>query len=281
VKKFISTWLNFTAGERKGIIVFAIICAIAITARWWFPTPHYSNKITADSLQHIAQLLEPKKDIKLTVDSILEPFSAVSADSSTWVKAGLTPMQARTITRYLTKGGRIKDTSDLWKLYFMDTLLYNRLKQCVIFQIDKQFDESKKERHSIQKPIDKIDLNLADSSQLVSIHGIGPVFASRIIRYRKLLGGFVNVKQLNEVFGLANYLTPSLIDQFIIKDKTINYLDINKATFIELMRHPYIGKALAKEITKMRKSKVLVQDDLENIMTPETFNKLKSYIVFN
>ena len=34
-----------------------------------------------------------------------------------------------------------------------------------------------------------LDLNRADSADLLPLPGIGPVFASRIIRYRDLLGG--------------------------------------------------------------------------------------------
>ncbi len=48
-----------------------------------------------------------------------------------------------------------------------------------------------------------VDLNSCDTSDLAALPGIGPVLSVRIIRYRKLLGGFASVEQLKEVYGLS------------------------------------------------------------------------------
>lgn len=49
----------------------------------------------------------------------------------------------------------------------------------------------------------KIELNQADSAELVKLYGIGPVLSKRIIRYRTSLGGkFHSVEQLRNVYGL-------------------------------------------------------------------------------
>ena len=47
-----------------------------------------------------------------------------------------------------------------------------------------------------------IDINTADSTAWVALNGIGPGFAKRIITYREKLGGFYQVDQLKEVYGL-------------------------------------------------------------------------------
>lgn len=52
--------------------------------------------------------------------------------------------------------------------------------------------------------IRKIELNRADSSDLVSLYGIGPILSKRIVKYRKSLGGkFHSVEQLKNVYGLS------------------------------------------------------------------------------
>ena len=48
-----------------------------------------------------------------------------------------------------------------------------------------------------------IELNLADSALLETLPGIGPAFAGRIIRYRRILGGFRSPGQLREVYGMT------------------------------------------------------------------------------
>lgn len=47
-----------------------------------------------------------------------------------------------------------------------------------------------------------IDLNSADTLLLQRVPGIGPAFARRIVRYRKRLGGYYVVEQLQEVYGM-------------------------------------------------------------------------------
>ena len=46
-----------------------------------------------------------------------------------------------------------------------------------------------------------MDLNTADSTTLMALKGIGPVFSVRIVKYRELLGGYYETAQLQEVYG--------------------------------------------------------------------------------
>ncbi len=50
----------------------------------------------------------------------------------------------------------------------------------------------------------KFDLNTADSTQLRSVSGIGATLASRIIRFRKRIGGFQNTEQLLQITGIRD-----------------------------------------------------------------------------
>jgi len=49
----------------------------------------------------------------------------------------------------------------------------------------------------------RIDINRADTAELIKLPGIGKVYAGRIIAYRKTLGGFTNVEQLKEIKGIG------------------------------------------------------------------------------
>jgi len=97
-----------------------------------------------------------------------------------------------------------------------------------------------------------IDINRADSAGLLPLPGIGPVFAGRIIKYRKLLGGFVSVDQLNEVYGLAGE-TVNLITPYIHVDSScIQKLRLNSASFRELLKHPYLSFEDVKSLIRFR-----------------------------
>ena len=52
-------------------------------------------------------------------------------------------------------------------------------------------------------------INAADTTGFKSLKGIGSYYSSKIVKYRKALGGFTSVEQLKEVYGIL----PEVIDQ--------------------------------------------------------------------
>lgn len=48
----------------------------------------------------------------------------------------------------------------------------------------------------------QIELNGADTTELMTVKGIGPTFARRIVKYRKLIGGFQSKEELLKVYGI-------------------------------------------------------------------------------
>lgn len=58
----------------------------------------------------------------------------------------------------------------------------------------------------------KVNLNIANQSQLEELPGVGPVLAQRIIEYRQKKGGFTSVRQLMEVEGIGQKKYGSLKD---------------------------------------------------------------------
>ena len=102
------------------------------------------------------------------------------------------------------------------------------------------------------RPLSKIDLNASDSSELVKLPGIGPVYAARIIRYREKLGGYSDIAQLMEIDGLPD----SLMEWFVISDTIpVRKININTSTLAELRRHPYIDFYQARAIVEFRRDR--------------------------
>ena len=97
-----------------------------------------------------------------------------------------------------------------------------------------------------------IDINRADSAQLLPLPGIGPVFASRLIKYRDLLGGYASVDQLKEVYGISLETIDRITDRIVIDTSVLIKLDLNSATFRELLRHPYLEYEDVKAMVNYR-----------------------------
>jgi len=65
--------------------------------------------------------------------------------------------------------------------------------------------------------IGKIDLNAADKNLLVSVPGIGPKLAQKIIDYRMTQGSFEDLEGLKNIKGITTYKYEKIKDSFIIK----------------------------------------------------------------
>jgi DNA uptake protein ComE-like DNA-binding protein len=134
-------------------------------------------------------------------------------------------------------------------------------------------------RHPMEHPI---EINSADSAGLLPLSGIGPVLAGRIIKYRNMLGGYVDKSQLAEVYGLPDevlsWITPCIhIDTFRVKR-----IKINTADFRTLLRHPYLEYEDVKAIMNYREVMGQISNIREisqnNLVQDSTLEKIRPYL---
>lgn len=115
-------------------------------------------------------------------------------------------------------------------------------------------DASNRKEWTTKKPVESIfiELNKTDSIELQQLRGIGPVFASRIVRFRDLLGGFYDKSQLLQVYGMdeERYLA---IKDFVHADKAlVQKININTADYQSLVKHPFVSPKQANVIVQYR-----------------------------
>jgi len=129
-----------------------------------------------------------------------------------------------------------------------------------------------------------IDLNRADSAELEALPGIGPVLSVRIIKYRYLLGYFYTPDQLRDVYGLDEEVIEMNRHRFTCDTMLLRKIYINKASYSDLIRHPYIEEKQVEAIISHRKLAGQLADigDLvsNRIFTPEELSRLKPYLDF-
>lgn len=130
-----------------------------------------------------------------------------------------------------------------------------------------------------------VELNTADTLDLQQLYNIGPTFSRRIVRYRTLLGGFVNKDQLLEVYGMDTARYADILPYITIDTSAVSKLDINSATIDQLKHHPYLDYYQAKAIVRLRESQGPYRNigDLLNVtlIDQQTFSKIAPYITCN
>ncbi|MDR2763431.1 MAG: helix-hairpin-helix domain-containing protein [Tannerella sp.] len=105
------------------------------------------------------------------------------------------------------------------------------------------------------KPGTTLEINAADTTTLKKIPGIGSAFASRIVKYRNLLGGFHSVTQLREVYGIDEDKYAALSPWFTVETSHVRKLPVNSLPMDSLRKHPYISYRQARAIERLRRQK--------------------------
>ena len=127
-----------------------------------------------------------------------------------------------------------------------------------------------------------IEINTADTAALISLPGIGPYFAKRIMKYRAILGGFYKKTQLLEVYGMDSNRYQQFSESIIIDTSKISRIRINQVEFRGLLRHPYFDYALVKCIFNQRQKKKNFRtiEELKDLdcVNDSIFLKIKPYV---
>lgn len=296
VKAWLRAFFGLSRGEINGFLILlplilVIVFVIPLYQQWSASrTQDFSKEIhELDSLTALWKWDEPKDS---TVrERILFHFNPNTVTKEELNQLGFSNFLAQRIINYRTKGGKFFIKADVRKIYGMDTMLFQKLYSFINLPIERTFakkeDEKGKESKSfIAKKKEKFDLNLADSTQLISVFGIGAKLSVRIIKYRDKLGGFVHPDQLKEVFGLDTLVISELKKvSFITEDFAPRFVLVNKATEKELAAHPYIKYALAKAIASYRfqHGEFKSVEDIKKIalVDESLFQKIKPYISIN
>ena len=128
-----------------------------------------------------------------------------------------------------------------------------------------------------------IDINTADSAAWVALNGIGPGFAKRIITYREKLGGFYQVDQLKEVYGLDSNWVKENKALLKVGAGVYRFLKINQVEWKDF-KHPYLPFGQSKVILAYRKQHGVLKDfeALEKIQLLDlvAWRRLRPYLSF-
>ena len=129
-----------------------------------------------------------------------------------------------------------------------------------------------------------VELNSADTLTLQLLHGIGPARARRIVEYRERLGGYRNVEQLLEVYGIDAGLLADMAPHLTVDTTAVNKMEINRLSLKQLLRHPYIEYYQARDIVRLRDKGIAITtaDDLRAVpsMNDSTLRRLLPYVAF-
>jgi DNA uptake protein ComE-like DNA-binding protein len=293
-------WLNFSKGERNGLIIlFLLVCFAAI-----YPYIHRTLFYEVSRLANPADFhridsfftslrYEPKSDrsyfsfVEEEKPIFAEPelfrFDPNTVSSSELVRLGFSSRQAAVIENFRNKGGIFRSPSDFAKMYVVDDIMFQRLEpyieippKSVSIAEQKNFEDNKLRETLV------VDLNTTDTIELIKLRGIGSGYARRIVAYRQMLGGYNSIDQLKEVYGFPAELIESLKPHLKVDTLRVEKIDVNLVSYHDLRRHPYISEYQARAIVYYRETVGNIhslQELKENkLLDAYSYNRLKGYL---
>ena len=153
-----------------------------------------------------------------TVESF--QFNPNTASVEDLCRLGFSPKQAASIVEYRNKGGKFRRKSDFARSFVVSDSIYKRLEPYI--------------------DIPLIDLNLADSAAFDTLPGIGGWFASKMVEYRKELGGYSYKEQLMDIWKFDREKYDNLSDLITIDTAYIKPYPLWTHPVDSLRLHPYI-----------------------------------------
>lgn len=228
-----------------------------------------------------------------TVRRKLSAFDPNTADSTLLLSLGLQPWQVRSIYRYRDKGGIYRQPSDFARLYGLTVKQYKELLPYIHIsdeykpaaEVYGRTDAVRSGRDTLRYPVklqpgQYVTLDDADTASLRKVPGIGRYYASRIVRYRNDLGGYVSVAQLSEIEGIPE----AALSYFRVTGGAVRKLNLNRLTLNELKHHPYINFYQARRIIDYRRLKGPLHsiDDLRLLkdFSQRDIERLRPYVEF-
>ena len=301
LKNLLRSYLSFSRKELNGIFVLFVLILLVILSPRLYPLFLKDQKFDFDRFKmeaedfraaaakiEIPQGKINKKADKSSARPVYFNFDPNGLSESNWLKLGLSHKQIQVIRNYELKGGKFFRKEDLKKIYSISEKQYSMLEPFIMIGNTDVLSGKKTVKANYKsagiaentlRPI--IEINAADSLELERIRGIGPAFASRIIRFRKRIGGFYRKEQLLEIYGMDSLKYDQLKDQIQVNSGLITKLNINTFTFDEIRHHPYLNYKQMNAIIQYRTQHGSYKsiDDLRKIaiLNEEIIRKIEPY----
>jgi DNA uptake protein ComE-like DNA-binding protein len=198
-------------------------------------------------------------------------FNPNTITDQEWISLGLNARQVNGIRKYMNKGGSIKKPSDVLKFKAVREELWNELIPYIVIDTPNfpktnsytftkdttaaavaQKAQEKAERLIEFRKNLNFEFNTCSRFNLKQLNLLDSITIDNIMRYKKGLGGFVNLAQLYEPEGIDTTNFAKLKSHLTLDVMSVKTININNCLVSQLNKHPYISNNIAIALVNYR-----------------------------
>lgn len=267
IKKVFKDYFSFSKKEAIAAIILSVLIGVFIALPYFIKSKKYKPTIDlklqevvmklqqsdADSSYHRKDYNSKYPPLPSEENTVFKPFNfdPNTIDEAGWHQLGLRNKTIRTILNYRNKGGQFREAADIKKIWGLRPEEVERIMPYVHIQNEFKKKEYVPYKTTVSKPV-IVDINTATIEELRILPGMGNGLVYRLLKYRERLGGFINVDQVKEAYGMNDSSLVLMLPYLKLNSPVINKININTATDYDLGGHPYISKDVAKAIVLYR-----------------------------
>lgn len=314
-------FFNFTKGEQRGIVVLFILIGVVLVLSFFInnrPSSAAKSEEVVAWERDVIEFEQHRQEIAFRYDSIRavqkaerearfsnyekyqsytfpddkprksEPeyffFDPNTTTVEEFVRLGFSQKQAEAIERYRNRGAVFKEKEEFAKVFVVSEDMFKQLEPWILIsETDPIANVSQTQSEEKIAQFVIIELNSCDTSALKKLKGIGNILSQKIVNEREKLGGYYSIEQLLNINGIDNELFEQIAPHLTVDATNIKKMDLNKATFKQLLQHPYFEYHIVKNIFnyKDKNGNFQTVEQLKEVplMYEDLFQKIRPYLI--
>jgi len=273
-------WYNNS--QRNGIL-FLVLLIITLQLIYFFVIPSISTEDSTDLNSN--EIIEFQQEIDSLKQIALEnkkpkiyPFNPSFLSDYRGYQVGMSTEEIDRLLKHRANGNYINSAKQFQQVTQVSDSLLKTIEPYFKFpdwvtnkKQYKNYNDNQTSPQTREESFITKDLNSATAEELKIVKGIGEKLSQRIVKYRNKLDGFIISDQLYEVWGLDKEVADKTLERFpIINKPIVEKINVNTATFKEVLSIIYIDYELTKKIFNYR-------DEVAEFQSLEELKKIDGF----
>jgi len=254
-----NSFFKFDSQQRTGIFVLILIIAGIQLAYYCIDVEiEEDNSVEKQEWLSLQPEIDKMKKAKIDFKPKIYPFNPNFITDFKGYKLGMSTVEIDRLLKFREGNKYVNSAEEFQAVTKVSDSLLNAIAPYFKFpdwvkNKKSSFTSYEKQSFAKNEKIILIDINKATQEDLIKIYGIGPGLSERILKQKEILGGFVSMEQMNDVWGLSPEVIEKLNAQFKIGViPNVKKIKINDASAKELSQFPYFRYPISKEIVTYR-----------------------------